>query len=393
MNPSRLNPNKNILMLSISFSPIIGGIETHLEDLCRYLIRKNYRVWIVAYGPVTTKKDARIEKRRNLRIYRIPWFNPKLFEKLERYILLEFLYMIPPLLLCSFFFMLRYRKKITVIHSHGINASFVGIILAKIFRKHFVTTVHTVYNLKNKKLLGRIFAFLLNKSDKLLFVSHGIQKEFVDSGVESKKSSVFTYWANQERFRAIDKIEAKKILGWKGKFVVLFVGRLIKQKGANVLVKAASITNKNILYAFVTSGSYDDFVKMTQGRIPGNVIYIGPVKYSSLHLYYNAADMFVLPSQLREGFSRAVLEAASCGTPVIASNIGALPEVVNPRIGRLISPPTSKNFANVIEYYYNNQRKLNELAESCLKYAKKHFTETNAIVIEKSYCDEDVALY
>lgn len=380
-----------ILMVTPFFSPNIGGVETHLDDLCNYLRKRGHRVFVITYQPLTTKQKARsLEIEQGMVVRRIGWFGLGLFNKLEPFPLFEVMYLFPALYLCTLLFLSLNRKRVDVIVTHGLIASLVGKLINPIFRKRMVSTVHTIYYLNTKPLLGWIFAQILRSYDKVLFVSEGIRKEFTRFGVEGDRTAVLTYWADNTRFKPLDKDKVKKMLGWDGKFVVLFVGRLIKEKGADVLIKTAQITNEHIFYAFVTSGSYEEFRSMVGSHIPNNVIYVGPVDYSKLHFYYNAADIFVLPSQYREGFSRAVLEAALCGTPVVASGIGCLPEVVNSNIGRLINPPTPENFAKIIEYYYVHLSELEGLSRTCAEYARKHFMESNARVVEEIYYGEIV---
>lgn len=112
---------------------------------------------------------------------------------------------------------------------------------------------------------------------------------------------------------------------------------------------------------------------------------MGPIEYSKLHLYYNATDIFALPSQYREGFSRVVVEAALCGTSIGAGNIECLPEVVSRSVGKLIDPPSPENFAKVIEYFYANRDELESQSKLCADYAKQHFNINNAGLLDESY--------
>jgi len=378
-----------IAMITPFFSPNIGGVETHLDDLCEYFVRRGHHVSVITYQPLASKRKASsLEANEKLTIMRINWLGNGLFNKLEPFPLFEIIYLFPALFLRTLFFALSNRKRIDIIVAHGLVAALVVKFVGLFLRKPTLATIHTIYNLDTKPLVGKIFAWTLHSFDKILFVSCRIRDEFVNLGIASKKTEVFTYWADNLRFAKLDNNQAKTKIGWDGKFVVLFVGRLIKEKGVDVLVKAAQMTNKNISFAFVTSGSYEEFKKVVGGTIPSNVIYVGPVDYSLLHLYYNAADLFVLPSPNREGFSRAVLESILCGTPVIASNVGCLPEVVNSSVGRLVDPPTSKNFSKIIEYYYVNKKELDELSRACVIYAQKKFSENvNSGIVEKCYRD------
>ena len=77
---------KGILIITPAFRPNIGGVESYLDDLCDYLVKREHRVYVIAYQPITTKaKGLNFEKDRTLEIIRMPWFGHNLFHKLEKY--------------------------------------------------------------------------------------------------------------------------------------------------------------------------------------------------------------------------------------------------------------------------------------------------------------------
>jgi len=100
--------------------------------------------------------------------------------------------------------------------------------------------------------------------------------------------------------------------------------------------------------------------------------------------YYNAADVFIIPSQYEEGFARVTLEALSSGTPVIAANKGCLPEMVTPSVGMLIEP-SAEIIAEKLDYMSRNPHILRGIRKNCRPYAEKCFSENNTKLIEDSY--------
>ncbi len=379
-------PKKSVLILTPFFSPNVGGVETHFDDLCVSRRQNGHKVFVLPYQPLTTKaKGQTLEKMEKLELLRVQWLGYNLFPKLEPYPLIEFLYLFPGLFIYSFFFLIRHRREIDVIHTQGFIASLVGKFLKLLFKIHSVASVHTVYGLKKRPLLGKIFGWILKSYDRILLVSEGAKQELLPFGLDQDKASIFTYWANQNRFTPANKNWSKKRIGWDNKFIVLFVGRLIEIKGAWVLVEAAKNVDKKICFAFVVTGTYEDFLEATgQDKLDENIIYVGKVDYSVLNLYYNAADILAVPSQY-EGFARVTLEAMLCGTPVLASNRGCLPEIINPEVGELVESLTSDEFAKRISYYYSHPERLRQLSNNCSKYAKKRFSKENARIIEQSY--------
>lgn len=375
------------MMLTHAFSPNMGGVEVHLDDLCDYLDKKGHEVHVVTYQPITERLRAPSYERRgkNGYVYRMRWFGYNWFPKLERNHIPLFAYLAPGLLVHSFRFMLLNRNQVDVINAHGLVPAFVAGVMKLFFRKPSVVTVHTVYNFSKQTWLGRVLAFILNYSDAVLLCAKSAFAELSIQGLDPQKAKIFTYWADQNLFRPLDKAECKRKLGWDNKFIVLFVGRLVSNKGVHILAEVAARVDKRINFAFVVTGSYDDFLKtIGQSHPRENIIYVGKVDHSILNLYYNAADLLAVPS-IHEGFARVNLESMLCGTPVIASSRGALSEVFDSKVSELIEPLSVDLFAQRIRYYYDNRDELETLSKKCLQYAGARFTDHNAEDVEAIY--------
>ncbi len=327
----------------------------------------------------------RLEKNTYLEIHRIQWFGHNLFPKLEPYPLLEFLYLTPALFLYSLFYMLKYRCRIDVIHGHGLNADLIAKFLAKFFKKRAVVSTHAIYNLHKRPFLAKAVKWVLFSIDTILALSKKSRKELMTIGLPENKIKVYTYWVDQKVFKPLDKDKCKIKLGWKNKFVILFVGRFIEIKGIRLLIEAAKRFDgiNNMIFSFIGEGPLENEVRKASELLK-NVVYVGRVENKNLNVYYSAADIAIVPSLYEEGFGRVILEALSCGTPVIASNRGGIPEVLNSSIGVLIEP-TVECIARKIKNFYEHPNRLSELDRNCRKYAIERFSEKNANIIEESY--------
>jgi hypothetical protein len=84
---------KKVLIICPFFRPNIGGVETHLNLLTKYLSQHNFQTTVLTYKPITTetKNYLKIEKIKNLKIYRFWWFGQKIFDKTTPFPFLQFI--------------------------------------------------------------------------------------------------------------------------------------------------------------------------------------------------------------------------------------------------------------------------------------------------------------
>ncbi|MEW6716689.1 MAG: glycosyltransferase family 1 protein [Chloroflexota bacterium] len=142
-----------------------------------------------------------------------------------------------------------------------------------------------------------------------------------------------------------------KLLPSSGHFLLLHVGHNAARKNVELLYQAMSLLHRaGYRGCLVCIGSLPTAsqTQLIQSLHLNNFItHIPHINHQELPAYYNAADIFVFPS-LYEGFGVPVIEAMACGTPVIASNVSSLPEVVGPA-GLLVDPRSPQEFAEAIQ--------------------------------------------
>lgn len=375
---------KEVLIVSIGFSPNIGGIETHFDDLVSALDKRGWKVWVLTYKPITTKVSAKTleHKGKNIFIYRIPWIG-NIFYKLVNKPIFEFLYLLPGLFIFLPPFLIFKGKNTKVIHSHGLIAGAASVFWGKIFGKRVITTTHSIYSFPKNGTYTAFARWIFKNSDFVLGLSQQAVSEIRSLGIPKSKSGVFTYWVDLDKFKRIP--DAKEKVSWQGKFVVLFVGRLVPEKGINELLVSFKSWDKKISLAIAGTGSLEDKVKEAEKKFD-NLIYLGKIVNEKLPVYYSAADVLIVPSVHEEGFGRVVLESLACGTPVIGSNRGAIPEAMNNTVGRLIKI-TPENLKNTVGYFYKNPDKLDKLSKNCRRFALERYSEKNVETIVKTYRD------
>ncbi|MCS7092238.1 MAG: glycosyltransferase family 4 protein [Patescibacteria group bacterium] len=373
---------KKVLLVSIGFSPNIGGIETHFDDLIKEVHKKGIKINVITYMPLTTNTRAYFfEKRKDCAIIRLPIFRG-FFYRFKNNPFLEFVYLTPLLFLFLPIFLLFNFRSIGVIHSHGLVAGFVCVFWGLVFRLPVITTTHSIYLFPKKGLYRFIAKHIFAFSSKVLCLSLQSAREIEDLGISPNKITVFTYWINTDLFSPVKK--AKEKTGWDS-FTVLFVGRLVPEKGVKVLLNSKKIWSKKIKLAIIGIGPLDSLV-FQQAKKDKNLIYLGAVSQSDLPLYYSAADLLIVPSIHEEGFGRVILESLSCGTPVLASNRGAIPEAISEKVGELIEI-NEKSIKEKVEELFDKNSKIKIYQKNARKYALEKFSSRNAQKIINVYLD------
>ncbi|MBI5034288.1 MAG: glycosyltransferase family 4 protein [Chloroflexi bacterium] len=376
--------SKTVLMICPFAKPNLGGVESHLEKLTNYLVDHNYRVFLLTYQPLTTRARGKsIDKRDNLEIHRVSWFGNGWFTKLEPFFPLIFLYLFPGLFGKCLFFYLRHYREIDYIHAHGLVAAAIAKILARIHSKRTIISTHAIYQFENRKILALLNKWLLGSADSILAVGEPSRQELISIGLDPKKIRVHPNWIDLDVYRPLDRTAIRSSLGVSG-VTVLFAGRLLEKKGVLLILEAAK-SLPHIQFIIAGDGPVKDAVVdcATQNA---NVNYVGSISDSDkLVEYYNAADVFVSLPLYDEGFAGVYLEALACGTPVIASKRGCLPDFLDHSVATLIEPTVENLVQNLT--LQPNTCQSEESRKRCRQYALEHFSEKNVQVIVASYED------
>jgi glycosyltransferase involved in cell wall biosynthesis len=368
-----------VMQLTAHFRPNLGGVETHLDDLVNALTKRKWEVVVLSYQPLTTKTDWKVhENSESLEVFRIPWL-PGLFYKLVDKPILEFLYLVPGLFLTTP--VVIFLRNPDVIHAHGLVAAFVAVFWGNIFRKRVIISTHSIYHFPEKGLYRGFVKTVFSGADIVMGLSKKAAEEIKALGTSSKKVRVFTYWIDLDKFRPISG--AKKRLHWGNDFVVLFVARLVQEKGVRELLEGAKIWNKNIHLYIAGFGPLESEIKSIQKAFK-NIHYLGKINPNELSLYMNGADLVIVPSTHEEGFGRVILESLACGTPVIGSNRGAIPEAMDNTVGKLIAI-NPQNIKKNVEELFNNKSLYTKKASSTRKFAERRYSEKNAEQIINAY--------
>jgi glycosyltransferase involved in cell wall biosynthesis len=411
---SRRSPRDGVcgvLVLPQTYPPDVGGVETHLSDLTAILERRDdFRTWILCYKPIVTKVAGYLprEERGAVSIRRFWWFGGNLFRRLEPWPVLLFLYITPYFLLRACGFMLANGRQIDVIHAHGFNMGFVAMVLAALFRKRVVFQSHALYSFREGALFTRVAAFVLRRMDRILALCGASREELMLLGISADKITIYRYWIDLERFTDAGRDASRARLGWVSNhqppipnpqsairnpqsainnpqstgFVAFFVGRLIGIKGEGIVIGLAERFPR-VTFVVAGDGPNRPVVEAAAGRL-GNLRYLGLIPNTELPDYYRSADVVLVPSQYPEGFGRVICEALACGTPVIASAFGGIPDAMDDTVGVLCDGSVAA-FEEALKRFLHDAAFYEAMRCRARAYACERFGPGNAEVILAAY--------
>jgi len=177
------------------------------------------------------------------------------------------------------------------------------------------------------------------------------------------------------RFQRPDKRMSSAIRKENGNsFILLFVGRLRYFKGLRYLVEAMKSVDAKLLV--IGTGPEEKALKemVVRDKLDGKAIFLGDVSDEYLPAYYDACDVFVLPSSHRsEAFGTVLIEAMASGKPVISSELGTGTSFVNIHglTGLVVPPKDPASLAGAINRLLSNDSLRQEYALNAGKRAEE----------------------
>jgi glycosyltransferase involved in cell wall biosynthesis len=217
-------------------------------------------------------------------------------------------------------------------------------------------------------------------SDAIITVSEWSKKDILKFFPIDESKVHVTPLAADKKYMPLDREKCKVEL--KNKYnitkpFILYIGGFSPRKNVKALLIAFSqvFSKLKIEHQLVIVGATKDdgnyLSKMSSSLdVSSNIIFTGFVPEDDLPNLYNSCEAFVYPS-LYEGFGLPPLEAMSCGTPVITSNISSIPEVVGDS-GILIDPFSTVSLIEALELVLNDDKKKQELREKGLARASEY---------------------
>ncbi|MEM3640986.1 MAG: glycosyltransferase family 4 protein [Candidatus Bathyarchaeia archaeon] len=346
-----------ICVVTHLFLPHVGGIERVVYEQNKRLLQMGFKPAILTSN-ITGRKNYVFD---GIEVYCYPVLKIGLEQGIP--------YIIPkPDSYRTFLKRIR-NSDLVHVHGHPYPSSYLAVKLAKKYSKPIVLTQHNTFikyggfwdfaEKLNDLLIGRS---VLQDSDKILVVSKATLNYILNLGADPRKTEVLYNGVDINRFKpSASKKDVKQFLGLsKDSFIVLTVRRLVYKNGIDLLLESARVAvEKNPKLLFLVAGGGPDFerisLKIREFKLEKNFKLLGFVSDELLPLYYNASDVFVLPSKSGEGMPLVLLEAMACGLPIIATNVGGVPEIVNKNCGKIVPSDDATALAEaVLEFSYSD---------------------------------------
>src|SRR5207249_7288055 len=269
-------------------------------------------------------------------------------------------------------FQARHGREYDLVHSHYWLSGVAGRALKNVWDVPHVIMFHTLAEAKNRhnsserEPLYRIKSEqdVAQHSDHIICASEGEKSMLMDVyGAPAHRVTIVPCGVDTLRFRPMKRHRVRCRLGLPEDLpIILFVGRIEPLKGIDVLIRATAQLETPARLLVIGGDANDSdrkaelLVLAEELGVAGRLSFLNAVPHSDLPLYYNAADVCVVPSYY-ESFGLVALEAMACGVPVVASRVGGLKETVQDgRTGYLVPWRCPERFAERLDLLLRNEQ-------------------------------------
>lgn len=220
------------------------------------------------------------------------------------------------------------------------------------------------------------------KANAIIAISHQVQADAMETyKLPIEKIPLIGNGFGTDFFKILPGVTKAEVLNEFGihggdQPLVSFVGKFAHFKGIDVLLKAAAIYEEHlgpVQTVLVGQGElWDEMQTLTRRLGLKNVHFLGHQNQDVLARIYNAADVSIVPSRI-EPFGLVAVEALACGTPVVATDAGGLPDFINNEVGGLVPVDDPESLAKaIIDEIENKTKKTKGVYAN--QYAYKNYT-------------------
>ncbi len=354
----------NVLMLSWEFPPFkVGGLAAHVYDLSKMLVKKGYTIHVLT---CSFPGAADYEIVDGVHVHRFDAYEIPAPEFLQWDLNMNVLMERKAIEIII-------KNNIDIIHAHDWLVASAAIGLKHLFRKPLIATIHSLERGRRNGLfndgqhmIDQIENLLIQEAwhnivcsqymqslchfsfrfpnDKMTIIPNGVR--FDDFSIELSKEEAQIHHKKYARL---------------GEHIVAYIGRLVPEKGVNVLLGAVKkVLEKQPKTKFVIAGEgwhRSELQRISaEMKIADKVLFTGYLPEEDFLPYFYVADILVVPSTY-EPFGIVALEGMATKTPIIVSDVGGLSEIVDHQwTGMKVPPDNSQELADTIIELLTNKK-------------------------------------
>jgi len=270
-----------------------------------------------------------------------------------------------------------------LVKSNQFQGSNVALIAAKTAKAPFIARCGYLYSYIVKRQHGENSpqartaeiqeSNIFNQADHVVVTTKAICKLIKSYELADTKISVIPNYVDTECFKPI-KTKKKE----RDKEKIIFIGRLSEEK--NLVELLTAIKGLNIDLLIVGEGPLRNRLQDYAVENDINLSFSGNIPNSELPNMINSSSLFILPS-LYEGHPKTLIEAMSCGVPVIGTNVPGIREIIEHRQNGYLCEPTSSSIRKAIIEVLNDHDLKKKIANNAKNFIKENFSLN--IIIDK----------
>ena len=280
------------------------------------------------------------------------------------------------------------NKKFRIIHVRRYDEIIFAVFLKYILRMPlkivFTAVKISEYSFHTKKIVSLVDYCILTNSKCKIELPNSLHNNIV---------ALIPHGINQKHFNVRNSTCNIDHLNLSGKFVISTFGRVRKQKGTDIFVKALiEITQKydNVIGLVVGETDMRNYIfkseldeLISKSKLHAKIKFVGFIKNKEYHKYIYENTNLTISVPRYEEFGLTPIESMACGIPVICSNTGAFDSMIDEgKTGHMLNDYSVNELVSKIEYYIKNKEKLTEMKAHCINKVNNKFTierEANSI--------------
>jgi glycosyltransferase involved in cell wall biosynthesis len=359
--------NKPLKVMHV-LRPVYGGMRQHLIGLVNYIDKDKVETVVICSKENSGFSQAELPNSKIIPLEIRGEFNFKSDYRIAREIL-----------------QIARQEEADIIHAHGVKAAFLCLWAAINRRRRFavICTFHNQFRKSQNLLQNCLNKFMVKaiagQANRIITVSQAIRKELVNYlNVYPFKITCIYNGIPLEKFQKLKPAPDIRAKIGIPRYSVLVgtVARLIPQKGVSVLIKAAVNLHQkfpDVYFTVIGDGPFRESLELEAAGAGLKKFMIFTGYRNDVPEILSVLDIFALPT-LEEGFSIVTLEAMAMKKPVIASEVGGLPEIITPDTGITVPPNKPEQLEQALADLICNPAKRVLMGNCALERVKQLFT-------------------